>query len=567
MICNDDNKQILPTDASVTIVRRNSAFVYSLPGFSRAPSSPVSGLRRVIDGRIYRYADGVLVSETTGEERECSVGSAIDFHRADGAFYFVRCTVNRQVLVDFSNEELIRFSGPYTFCGRFLYFSEKTDPESTEQTIARFDMLSREKQCIAGIDTAIAHLACRHSEGGDLVAVADSFNNLHVINGTERITYHWHSNKILRIVLMDDYVVAACKDRTVAKFHVGRDEKRILFRALGTFVDLCIHNNCVFFLTRSFFTVYDGGLDRVVYKDILPCVSSYSRVRVEDQTQEPSDVFQLKRRSKIEILNSIEKDTTADLSAPASEEAVGFTCENLAFLITRGGFVAQFLLSHSHNFITGNKLVSVETRRGKVVFHIYTIFSDRLSYADRYEARRIPVEAVYWGESGLYAISNGKVLRVGKLGTAAPVWDAGRVVYDKMLFICDERGVYNADSGAFLVKQKRVGAFCVVNDEPLFSVADRGLYVDRGTRVRIGDADGLVDMASGSDGTFLALRHTPGRKVLAEYRLEGDAMAPVSEIPVAMGCVRIVTRWALETDERQLFVLSESRPPGKDLGP
>ena len=106
MIFSDDNKQLAVTDSTLCVLRRNSAFSYTLDGFAREPASPMHGIVRSLNGRIYEFLNGAIVSHHAGESREFGVGPVLDFHRSGAEFYFVKNKINNKLVVDGSDDAI-----------------------------------------------------------------------------------------------------------------------------------------------------------------------------------------------------------------------------------------------------------------------------------------------------------------------------------------------------------------------------------------------------------------------------------------------------------------------------
>ncbi|KAI5169533.1 hypothetical protein PAEPH01_0796 [Pancytospora epiphaga] len=568
MILNDRNIKVIPSKEAIFVLRKNTAVSYKLPDFTKESSVFDSKLYRTIDGVIYGYSNGVVVRHGSADEIECGVGPVIEFVRVDGMFYFVKSKVNRMALVNQENRQISEFSRVFCLFGRYLYYAESVENigeesyEGVAYEIIRLDVITSEVYKIGTVNGNIIQMTAYHTEDGvDLVALADCHNNLHIVNDGRRITYKWSSNKILDVVLTEEYAIIVSKDGRVAKFSVVRDERVFLFEYHGEFTDMCVFDGKLYFLSNVYFLVYDLGMDQMVYEDVLPRPSSYSLVAVDGAVDSQStDIFKRKKESRMEIFNSL--NIHFDESSPliGERENIGFVNGDIMFLLGSHGLRSQFILNSETNFISGNKLISVVYKKTKIILQVYSIFVDKLVFLYKREIHKVALDAVYSGISEMYIRNGNGLFFVNDMGILEQVHDTD------ILEVCDlyglkvlnSRGLFDVDTRKYICKQKQILKFCICGETLLFYVKDRGLYLysleNASERILLGVFNGLIDLSKSEDmDCFYVLSNANNQKILGLYRLEKNEAILVEESVIEGCCTGILTKWAFVTQGKQIL--------------
>lgn len=555
MILCDDNLLLLVTQSRVVISRKNSALSYDISDgktdFTATSIAPLRGIVKTFGNKIYQYVEGTVTSLLTGEEREYPVVTAVDFHKNGPDLFFVKNHVNRRILLDSLGNEVAELPGPYYFDEGFLFGVHGSE-------IVKTDLATGSRNSLPmTVDPSASHFLMVDG----MAVFSDARNEIRVVNMGKGVplVYHYHSNKVLKIVTDEEYLYSAGKDGRICSFSLLRDERKCLLNYKGEFVDMHVLNSRLYLLTTLNFVSYDCGTKNAIYEELLPGISLYKPLLLTDFTEEETDLFRMKRKSTVRIENIRDVQTTRDSTVDSSLSAVAILCESTLFLLVGREFVSEFPFGASSAFLSASNLITVETRKSKHLLNIYSIHRDALVLSSSAQIDRVPIDSLHYHDQQIYFRRGPTVYRASALGAGESVYtdDCPFSVMETELgpVIQNDRGLFSLVADNYLIKQKKISLFTIHDGRVFFYIENSGLYVSAGDERTILLDKKIIDIRS--DKTTLNILYDEDgiRKCsTCRYCSDGNGLKEMEIRTVWSPCSRILSGAAYETVDHQLVI-------------
>lgn len=571
MILCDNNIQLVITTDAVRIMRSNSCVKYDIETFEKENIDTMHGMVREYETRLYEYIGDAIVSHKINETRDFPVGSITDFHKVGNEFYFVKNDINSMCVVDGRNTKVLSGFSQHFFDQECVFYM--VEEKNKIKQFYKHNFKNGEKVEVARIINDVVLFIANK----DYLVYTNQNNEIHVLpiqNDGPEIVYHYHSNKIKKLVFFKNYVISVGKDGKVVSFGLEHNEKRLLFLYEGHCLNMKVFANKVFLLTELFFKVFDLGTENEIYSEVLPLKSKYSHVKYVVREEERTDIFKSKKKSVITVspikiaspvCKSIEtsnleiNETTILTQETTSCEkyCVAFTNNNYLFLVSENCLFSMFKLANNLNFITGNKLVSVKTHKKKFTFSIFDICKDKLVLINELSFPSFVFDSVFYLNDIFYFRNANDIFTVSPITGFINILFTASSPFSifhntSYLLILDSKGIYDVLEAKYILKQSKVSSFCIVDSYILFYISNQGLYINKSKQKQLLNLSILDIIYHNGLVKILHIVEGTGR-LLTSYKLNKAELIKVSEECVDPLCSKIVYDNLFETIYNQLI--------------
>lgn len=565
MIFGDKNRRLLVTDQHVIISRSNSALKFQ-NDFSREFIQRSFKHPKVFKSKVYDYVDGKLFSLQNNESKDVNIQNVIDFIKIDKEFFFIKneneihtiCQMDGKIISEIGSMYFVE--SPYIFS---LY----------KNSIIRLNLNNKEKTTVSAFESdSLPLIFCTSTTDDTIIAYSDRLNKIHIKSNKVNRMYHWMSNKILYMIMNDDYVLAVSKSGDVARFHINIQRIEPLFKFDGSFIDSSCMNNRVYLLSNFEFIVFDLTTNNIIFKDILIEQSNFKvsslNKYIKDDTQQKEDMFDLKKQSTIEIHNMIDlKYNPSDY-----EYQVSYSSGNFLFVVDTKtmNVVSQFKIENSfHNFVSGNNLISFILRKSNIICQIFDIFTDKMVLSRTFTFSwkgKFAVKDVFIVNERLFVLIANTLYSLNKMNILEVIKeDVSRIKYTRdRLFLIDEKGIFNPTTRSYDIKQKKVLSCTLLNGKVIFYIDEMGIFCDLPERKQIFEIKDVIDMESriikkdkSLQEVLKVLYLVNGHYTIAVFTEENDKLIKIEEYAVDNISSRILTDETQASKTNMLLTLTK----------
>lgn len=551
MIIGDKNRKLLVTEQDITIVRGCSIIKYDNEYNPQAHAVALE-FPKVFKNKTYEYTGDKLISLHANEQRNISLGQIIDYFKVEKDFFFLKENKTSKTMHNTAGECLLKFNSTYHFESPFLYFIE-------DDKFHRFNLLTLERSEIE-LSTSIKNnvpvifcCKCEDRHGSEIVVFADYLNKIYIHNRGKCRLYHWISNKIVHLSVYDRYVVAVSKKGDVVRFHIDIQKIEPLFNFYGVFADISYFGNKLYLLTDFEFIVFDFVVSNIIVKNHLIGSSDYKVSMLETYSDkgDDSDIFSIKRHSKVEIMNLIYYGDRKKHKEVASSSGIK---EHITYVLGKCLFIvdAQFkkvvsifkLEDRSVNFVCGSSCFAFIQRKSTVILKTFKVFIDRIIQTRVIEfpwRGKLDIKDVFIDGSRVYLLISQCIYVVNKMGFLEVIYSHRNCksfeYFEDYACVIDEKGIFNIVARKYDVFQKKIVCCCMFKNKLAFYIEDKGIYCDKDDdsheRYLILEIKNVLDMKARSGDILEVLQCVEGKCMMGEYSLEdGGLLAKRNEVIV-----------------------------------
>ncbi|ELA42331.1 uncharacterized protein VICG_00731 [Vittaforma corneae ATCC 50505] len=550
MIIGDKNRKLLVAEKDVTIVRSCSIIKYDAE-YNSQTHSTVLELPRAFKNKIYDYTNSKLISIQTNEQKSVSLGKVVDYFKVEKDFFFVKEDRASKSLHSIAGKCLLRFSSAYQFEGSFLYFIK-------DYRFHKFNLLTLEESEInispdLKSNAPVAFCCKRENiSENETIIFADYLNKIYIHSEEKHRLYHWMSNKIVYLNVYDRYVIAISKKGNVVRFHIDIQKIEPLFNFHGIYVDVSCSDNKLYLLTDFEFIIFDLVVGNTVFKVYLIGSSEYKISRLEAYSDKRSDdVFNMKRHSKVEIMNLIDYENKRNHKevSPSSgiKEYITYILEKHLFVVDAHlrKVISIFKLDdNSACFVCGSICFSFVQRKSNVILKIFKVFTNRIIQTKTVEFSwkgSLDLANIFTVKDKLYLLVSQNVYIINKMGFLEMVYDHKNCKSLKYFedYICaiDEKGIFNIATQKYEVVQKKIMNCCIFKSRLLFYIEDKGIYCDKNNeaseRCLILQVNNVIDMKAKDTDILETLQYIEGKCIIVEYSFErNESLVKCNEVTV-----------------------------------
>ena len=360
MILGDRNISILVSKENIVVHRGCSVIKYD-QSFRKEYSLTILHLPRSFGEKIYDYSNNKITSLQTQEQRNFSIGPVTDYLKHEKEFFFIK---NSKDIVNKKGTKILTYKSIYCFSGSYIYWNDGTKLYKTH-------IQSLETSLALQLDRKPIVLCVKK----DLIIYADPSNRIHIHSKDSYKVYHWMSNKVVKLLINEEYVIAVSKTGVIAQFHIKLHKIEPLLDFKGDFLDIKIKDDKFLLLTSFEFIVFDFLSNSTCLTDYLVPDANFQVSEVKKSPDlEDSDVFKIKRKTKIENFNLIEN------KGICSEKITSYAYKDFAFLFdpSTQEIVSVFKMDSLLSFVSGPHMFSVSQRRSNYTIKMFDVYLDRI---------------------------------------------------------------------------------------------------------------------------------------------------------------------------------------------
>jgi len=591
MLYGDKNMSLLLCSDKIIVSRLDSTIVYDTKSLNRDIAHISLKSPRSFNSRIYDYfgnkmtSYSVLTDNLDGHEADASksfikeisskefqLGNIKDFFKHEKTFFFIKSSKNSAYSLlsgSSTSQNILDFSW-YCFSKNYIFIV-------VDQELIKINLETTEKECIMKLKIEPMMLTCEAcTDDGDLIAVTDRSNRIHIFCGETHRQYHWLSKKAENMSFYDDFIVVASKDGKLAKFHTKIHKIQMLCDFVGSFVDLKIENNKIHLLTDIQFLIFSLETENVVFSELLMPVADFSIVKFETSNENDKDVFNLKKQSRVEVhncLGSFVRDhKSKKTQASACDFSIGFANENYVFLFDPFGkkFSKFFSLESNTNFISRDRVFSISNRRKDVVVKIFTIAQDCLALEKcvRFSSsEKLNIKKIFSIKDKIFFVSNNTIYRINKLNLIEEIKNEVDPTKIKETensgFVVDDKGIYDIHSNSYVIKQKKIIDFIFFRSMLIFYIESKGFYIDTVERKLLLEINGVIDVQkivsfneeAGENVEYLsAIYLDNGKYFFGVYDLNEDkSLELIRKSSISSNCHKILADGIFSTKTGQMI--------------
>lgn len=570
MLLGDKNMQLIVSNRHILVVRASSVVMYNTETYESKILDNKLNFVKAFSGKIYDYSRNKINSYELDTKsgngnlkaissKEFKVEEITDFYKCGKNFYFIKQFGKSRLCVFSQNLEaksILDFKSPYSFDSFFLF-------AIVDNMIIRVGLNDCSKKIIQEFQNKPAMMACKylHAENQTIVAYTDVSNKLHIFDGSNYRLYHWLTKGAEDIKIYEEFIIVASKDGKIVKFHTKLQKSQLMFEFMGIFVDMEIVDSHIYMLSDIQLQIYDLKSENVIFNDFLIPLTEITAFYCKMPNEEKSDVFKLKKQSKIQIKNSI-PNLSEDL---ADQMVLAFVKEKLIFILNpqTNKICSQFTLPSDNNFISYGKVLSFTHRKSNILVNTYDIYRDFLvlventsiSSKDKHKFLN-----AYYCDNKIYFLTKNGLYLIGLLGiteTIAENITEGRIksFHNKLYFI-DEKGIYDVSSRNHIVKQKKIQIFAIIEDTIIFCIENRGLYADMPDRKCLFEVTNLIDLKihKKKEQDLLAVLYIDqGRSILKTFYFDKkEGLILEKETSIASNYSKVILETHFSTKCKQL---------------
>lgn len=592
MLYGDKNMSLLICNDKIIVNRLDSTIVYDTKSLNKDIAHTSLKFPRSFNGRIYDYFGNKMTSYTVlannldGHEasaqksfikeissKEFQLGNIKDFFKHEKTFFFIKSSKNSAYSLFFGNstsQSILDFSCWYCFSKNYIFIV-------ADQELIKMNLETMEKEHLMKLKIEPVMLTCKAcTDDGDLIAVADRSNKIHIFCGETHRQYHWLSKKAESMSFYDDFIVVASKDGKLAKFHTKIHKIQMLCDFVGSFVDLKVENNNIYLLTDIQFLIFSLETENLVFSELLMPVADFSIVKFEISRENDKDVFNLKKQSRVEVHNClgnfVRGHRTKKTQASACDFSIGFANENHVFLFDpfRKKFSNFFSLESNINFISRDRVFNICNRRKDVIIKVFTIAQDCLALEKcvRFSSNeKLNIKKIFSIKDKIFFVSNNTIYRINKLNLIEEIKNEVDPTKIKEIensgFVIDDKGIYDIYSKSYVVKQKKIVDFIFFRSMLIFYIESRGFYIDTVERKLLLEINGVIDIQkivsfneeAGENAEYLsAIYLDNGKYFFGVYDLDEDkSLKLVRKSSISSNCHKILADGIFSTKTGQMI--------------
>ena len=520
MILGDKNRNLLISQEHVVICRENSFIKYS-QDLKKEYTNTALSMPRSFNDKLYDYSNNKIISLQTQEHKEFNVDPIIEYFKEGKEFYFIKQLKNLSYsLLNNKGVQILNFKTLYTVSENHFYYLDGLK-------VMRMNLSTSEKNEIITFCQEPVTFCAKYnsSQASELIAFADSSNKIHIYQGKSYRMYHWMCNKILNLKINDEYVVAVSKSGDAAQFHIKLQNIEHLFKFYGYFLDIKIKNNKIYFLTSFEFKIFDLMTNNVQHNEyLIPIANFQTSVLKKFVNTEETDIFRIKRKSTVEIINLIKNQQDASLSS------IYYTNGMHTFIFNPKikEVTSVFQMDCESNYTSGSHVFSVSQRKSNYIVNIYDLYLDRLvlnSTMNINSKTKLRIKNIFFVAGKLYVQTETDILVLNRLNILEFIIKANSdsVIRrsDDSLFISDDKGIFNISKEKYEIKQKSIKKYCFYKSKIIFFIENKGIYLDIPDRKQILEINNVIDLCikETNESVILSLiyHHPSGKVKLAQY--------------------------------------------------
>lgn len=526
MILGDKNRNLLISSEHVIICRASSLIKYN-KDFQKEYTNTTLYLPRSYNEKTYDFFNNKITSLQTLEFKEFNVGTVIDYVKVAKEFLFIKQTKKGLALANSKGLKLLDLNSLYHIEKSNLYYLE-------DKKINKINLITLEKNLVLEL-TKEPTIFCAaeisksdHEANSYLVAFADSSNKIHIHNGKSYKIYHWMCNKILNLTINDEYVVAVSKSGDVAQFHTKLQKVEPLFKFNGEFLDLKVKDSKLYFLSTFEFIVFDFLTNSICFtENLIPEANFQTSILKKFVNYDETDVFNIKRKTRIEIMNSLENKNCKSTSF------ITYSMASNVFIFDpiEKSIISIFKTDNQTNFVSDSYVFSIAQRKSNYIVKIYDFYLDKLVLSrilDISTKSKILFKNLYFINNVLYVQTDKDLYVLSKLNILEPIIklypDSIVKRGNGSLFTCDKKGIFNICTKKYDVKQKGIQQFSFIDSKLVFYIETKGIYLDLPDRIQILEISNIIDMRvekiKESDVLFILYHHASGKFKLGQFAFE-----------------------------------------------
>lgn len=522
MILGDKNRSLILTNENITIVRESSTIKYDQE-FKKEYSSSILSMPRSFGDKLYDYSENKITSLQNQEFKEFSVDPILDYFKEGKDFFFIKQQKDSSLsLLNSKSVKILNFKSPYTICNSSFYYLDNSK-------IMKFSLINSQRSEVIqfGKEPVLFCVKEGTTDATELVCYADLSNRIHINQGNSSKIYHWMCNRILSLTPNDDYIVAVSKSGDVAQFHSKIQKIEPLFKFNGEFLDIKINNSKIYFLTDFEFKVFSLMTNTIIHQEYLvPSPSNFSHGKISRFISlDETDVFKFKRKSTVEILNSIENKREQLLTGIFYTQGT----HTFVFEPKEKEIVSVFQMDEENNFVSDRHVFSLSQRKSNCIVKVYDLFLDKLVLKNTMSIStksKLRAKNCFYLSEKFYVQTENEISVLNKLNILEFIT---RVNSDSIiksskdfLYISDEKGIFNVVTLKYEIKQKNIRKFCIFKSKIIFYIENMGIYIDFPDRVQILEITNVIDLYFddlANDGLiYILYHHSSGKVKLAQYK-------------------------------------------------
>lgn len=525
---NASKLNLLLLDKLVIVPLKSRTLVYKDKEIV-ASSAIVLNHPKVFNNKIYDYSNDKLTSFTVEDNdssfsiiqkrvEDFKFGQIIDFHKFGQTFIFLKLKNSKFSL--HSKSGLIVTGLEFdNYC-----FSEDVFAFSHKNLLSKINLNTKEISIIKTYSFQIQNFIFDEK----MIAVTSITNKLFL---GER-SYHWLNKKATKLIFVEDSVIAV-NNQGASQFYSRINKIAPLFTFNGIFYDIKAMDNLVVFLSDIELIIFDLTTNNVIYKRyLIEMYSSYisftDKSAIINDFNETDDVFKAKKKSYIEIKNSISESSTK------FEGLFGLlTGSNLALFENTSEIISLYQLPSVFNYLNNDCLISLDYRRSTIIITLYAILQNRLILADTKIITRKPkvkIENAFFIRNKIYLQEQGKCFLLNEMGILEEIGIATNIIssYD-LLLKTDEKGILDLIKNKYLIKEKNIQCIMPFKKYLIFYIPKKGLFISSACDSYI-NKDFIcnlpvINLIEQTKNTFLVSYHDNGVLVYNSYKisdLEGE---------------------------------------------